>query len=116
MANLVKQFRYYNDDIEEPIKNQPKDKKGADYINGTIFQPYFPILQLGIQALPGTTFYLNNALDGVIIGRTGIYELDLEEETEISDLRFDYDSIQAINRNNNAYLIVDIIYDDGEEN
>lgn len=119
MANLVKQFRYYDDpDNETDIvtKNYPADATSNDYKSGDIFKPYFPILQLGIQALPGTMFYLNDAEDPVIIGRTGIYELDLEEETEISKLQFDSDSIEAIKGNFNAYLIVDIIYDNGEEN
>lgn len=113
MANVVKQFRYYNDDNAE--KNQPKTATSPDYVSGNIFKSFFPILQLGVQALPGTMLYLNGAIDPVIIGRTGIYELDLEEEVEISDLRFDLYSINAIQNNNNAYLIVDIIYDNGEE-
>ena len=112
MANLVKQFRFYND--SNIAKNQPSNVGGTGYVSGNVFQDYFPILQLGIQALPGTMFYLNNAADPIIIGRTGIYELDLEEETEISDMRFDAQSIAAINENSNAYLIVDIIYDNGE--
>ena len=60
-------------------------------------------------------FYLNNAPDPIIIGRTGIYELDLQEETVISSIRFDIASINTINANKNAYLIVDIICDGGEE-
>jgi len=113
MANVVKQFRFYSDD--DMAKNQPSNVGSTGYINGSVFKAYFPILQLGIQSLPGTMFYLNNAIEPVIIGRTGIYELDLEEETEISDIRFDYTSIEAIGRNRNSYLIVDIIYDNGEE-
>ena len=113
MANVVKQFRYYND--ENAAKNQPTDATGTDYVSGNVFKTFFPILQLGIQSLPGTMFYLNNAIDPVIVGRTGIYELDLEEEVEISDIRFDLYSINAIKDNGNAYLIVDIIYDNGEE-
>lgn len=113
MANVVKQFRFYSN--ADTNKNQPKDIDSAGYISGSVFKNYFPILQLGIQSLPGTMFYLNNAADPIIIGKTGIYELDLEEETEISDMRFDANSINAINNNYNAYLIVDIIYDSGEE-
>lgn len=113
MANVIKQFRFYSN--ADANKNQPKDVDGSGYISGSIFKNYFPIVQLGIQSLPGTMFYLNNAADPIIIGRTGIYELDLEEELEISDMRFDANSIAAINDNYNAYLIVDIIYDNGEE-
>lgn len=112
MANVVKQFRYYGDN--DTAKNQPTDVGSNGYVSGSVFKTYFPILQLGIQSIPGTMFYLNNAADPIIIGKTGIYELDLEGETEISDMRFDYNSIQAISNNYNAYLIVDIIYDSGE--
>ena len=74
-----------------------------------------PILQLGIQALPGTKFYLNGSNNPIIIGNTGIYELDLQGLTEISSLSFEANSISLINGNANAYLIVDMIYDeDGE--
>jgi hypothetical protein len=41
-----------------------------------------PIVHLGIQTLPGTKVYLNSNMDApVIIGATGIYELDLEGTT-----------------------------------
>ena len=113
MANVVKQFRFYSDN--DAAKNQPTEAKQTAYVSGDIFQAYFPILQLGIQSLPGTKFYLNEAVEPVIIGRTGIYELDLQGETEISALRFDVYSMDAIDKNINSYLIVDIIYDNGEE-
>ena len=76
---------------------------------------YVPILQLGIQSIPGTYFYLNGGLDPIIIGSTGIYELDLSGEIEISKLEFDYESLERINKMANGYLIVDIIYEDEEE-
>ena len=74
-----------------------------------------PISQLGIQALPGTKFYLNGSNDPIIIGHTGIYELDLEGLAEITALSFDAKSIEAINGNNNSFLIVDIIYEQEEK-
>lgn len=112
MANVVKQFRYYGDN-EDAAKNQPVGVSGNDFVSGEVFDQAhcFPILQLGIQSLPGTKFRLNNAADPVIIGRTGIYELDLEAETQISRIEFEKSSIVAIANNRNAYLIVDIIYD-----
>jgi hypothetical protein len=61
--------------------------------------------------LPGTKFYLNNSADPIIIGSTGIYELDLEGVAEISALSFDSKSIDSIKDTNSAYLIVDAIYD-----
>lgn len=113
MANVVKQFRYYSDD-ESSTKNYPTGVTGSQFISGSVFDGYNPILQLGVQSLPGTMFYLNDAIDPIIIGRTGIYELDLNEQTQISNMRFDYNSIQAIANNVNSYLIVDIIYNKEE--
>lgn len=68
------------------------------------------ITQLGIQTLPGIKFYLNDGVDPIIVGSTGIYELDLEGLSEITALSFDKDSIKRIDDNDNGYLIVDAIY------
>lgn len=129
MANRIKQYRYYAEAVENSSngneKNQPKEivsESGGyiptsynHYVSGLVFGDAFPILQLGVQALPGTKFYLNNALEPIIIGSTGIYELDLEGQTEINAISFDLESMELIRNNNNAFLIVDIIYDDGKE-
>lgn len=124
MAYKVKQFRYYNDkssEVSESKRNQPTTLNGTTtlitsqhYVNGDVFGKNFPVTQLGIQALPGTKFYLNEAVDPVIIGATGIYELDLTNGIQISKISFAYDSMENIKNNDNAFLIVDIIYDDGE--
>lgn len=70
---------------------------------------------MGIQALPGTKFYLNdiNALnrEPIIIGRTGIFELSLNQ-AKINSIAFDEKSMETINTNENAYLIVDILYEE----
>ena len=81
----------------------------ARLTKGSIFANYLPITQLGIQALPGTEFYLNNSISPILIGSTGIYEIDLEGLSEITDLHFNRKSLEAINNNENAYLIIDII-------
>lgn len=124
MAYKVKQFRYYNDkssEVSESKRNQPTTLNGTTtlitsqhYVNGDVFGKNFPVTQLGIQALPGTKFYLNEAVDPVIIGATGIYELDLTNGIQISKISFAHDSMENIKNNDNAFLIVDIIYDDGE--
>ena len=107
MAKKIMQFRYYNNGHNQ---NQPQGISKGTLVRGGIFTQYLPITQLGIQALPGTKFYLNNSTTPIIIGSTGIYEIDLEGLSEITDLRFDDKSVDAIHNNNNAYLIVDIIY------
>ena len=106
MAKAIKQYRYYKDNAE---KNQPIQAIKQDFINGNIFN--YPILQLGIQTLPGLKFYLNNNTEPIIIGHTGIYELDLENQMEIFKLSFEENSINAINENPNGYLIIDTLYE-----
>lgn len=112
MANRIKQFRYYGEDHQN---NQPTGENMISYCNGDVFGDYFPITQLGIQAIPGTKFYLNNNLEPVIIGTTGIYELDLNNQTQINKITIDNDSLNMINNNPSAYLIVDILYDKEDE-
>jgi hypothetical protein len=119
MSKKVKQFRYYNDGSSETSRNQPSYVEDEQltlyhYVSGKVFEDSVPILQLGIQAFPGTKFYLNNAIDSVIIGSTGIFELTLDGQTQISSLQFDVTSMKTINENENAYLIVDIVYDGGD--
>lgn len=114
MARAIKQYRYFNDNNEN---NQPLNTTSLDYISGAVFEvpSCYPILQLGIQTLPGTKFYVNYGIDPIIVGFTGIYELDLENQAEIVHLTFDKDSIETIKNNGNGYLIIDILYDNGIE-
>ena len=113
MAKRVMQFRFYSDGS---TMNYPDGCTQARLLSGAVFDSYTPILQLGIQSLPGTRFYLNNSLvDPIIIGSTGIYELDVDGLTEITHLSFHSESLETISRNPNASLIVDIVYDDKKE-
>lgn len=116
MAKQVAQFRYYaeNDDKNYP-KLQVRNTYTAAYTSGSVFINYLPAVQLGIQALPGTKFYLNKDVNPIIIGYTGIYELTLDGIAEINHIRFDGLSMKAINDTPNASLIVDIIYEKEEE-
>lgn len=116
MAKQIKQFRYYQEKIDGgPSLNEPIDLAQRQLVSGSAFKPYFPITRLGIQALPGTKFYLNNNTNSVIVGMTGTYELNLDNKAEITALQFDNKSIMATRDNDNAYIIIDIIYDDGED-
>ena len=112
MARQVKQFRFYN---KGSSKNWPSKISFQNLKSGSIFADCVPIIQLGVQGLPGTKFYINNSKTPIIIGYTGIYELNLEKMPPIVSLFFDAESIQAIEKNYNASLIVDIIYEDGED-
>ena len=119
MANKIKQFRYYaeNSELNQPqlLSDGTTPVSYTHFITGAVFGDCFPVSQLGVQSLPGTKFFLNNSLDTIIIGTTGIYELELEDQTEITNIQFDSESMKLLEKNDNAHLIVDIIYDDGKE-
>jgi hypothetical protein len=61
--------------------------------------------------LPGTKFYLNDGINPIIVGSTGIYEVDLEGVSPITKIAFNQESLDIIENTANAYLIVDMIYD-----
>lgn len=111
MAKRVMQFRYYGS--SDNSKNSPKNIKANTLINGSAFNRYLPIYHLGIQTLPGVQFYLNHGADPVMVGGTGIYELNLEGLSEITSLKFTKASIEMIEAEK-AYLIVDLVYEDLE--
>lgn len=109
MARHIKQFRYYNKGDEN--RNSPVFITLGGLTSGRIFRDYLPISHLGIQALPGTKFYLNGNNYPVIVGHSGLYELNLGDNMRITSLSFDPESIQAIENNPNGYLIIDVIYE-----
>lgn len=109
MAKRIMQFRYYGSNNSN---NQPRDITIENLFSGTIFGGYAPFTQLGIQTLPGTRFYLNDAdhQRPIIVGSTGIYELELDGISQINTLSFDKPSLELINNSQTAYLIIDVIY------
>lgn len=113
MVRKVQQFRFYGDNKADSDKNQPKNLSGNQLRSGSVFNSYTPIKQIGIQTMPGVKFYLNNSIDPIIIGSTGIYELNVENLTEITALSFDTLSINMINKTpSTSYIIIDILYED----
>ena len=113
MAKKVAQVRYYAETSENNYSVLGEKPNYRNLLSGSIFSQYAPIVQLGIQTLPGTKFYLNGSNNPIIVGNTGIYELNVQGMTEISSLQFDSTSLSLINSNNNAYLIVDMLYEGG---
>lgn len=113
MAKKIKQYRYYGRNSSNA--NFPLDLTREGLISGFAFTESIPITQLGIQTLPGTVFYVNNSPEPVVVGSTGIYELDLSSGTFITNLRFDIESIRTIENISTAYLIVDVVYEVEEE-
>lgn len=113
MSKAIRQYRFY-DSQSSNSKNHPSTITLGNLASGSIFfndASLGSITQLGIQTLPGTKFYLNNSITPIVVGYTGIYELDLRSDTEITALAFDNASLNTINTTNNAYLIVDAIYE-----
>lgn len=109
----IKQFRYYGDNDS---RNYPYF---ANYygtlVGGNILHNYGAVSHLGVQGMPGTKFYLNNSPFPITIGRTGIYELDLEGMGQITAIRFDRDSVEMYRNPSSpadeVRLLVDIIYE-----
>ena len=112
MARKIEQIRYYSED--EKNRNQPKGLKMNKLVSGSVFSGKYPIVQLGIQSLPGVKFYLNHGTSPIVLGYTGIYDLELDGMTEINHLSFAAESMNLINQNPDSYLIVDFIYEDEE--
>lgn len=108
MATRITQFRYYAEDNKN---NFPSKNTWASYCTQETFKKYTPIMQLGIQTLPGTKFYLNSAITPIIVGSTGVFELDVTNTTaSITGLRIDQGSMELIRDLPNGYLIIDLVY------
>lgn len=117
MTKYVKQFRYYGDGHPSTY---PDNLTASLLATGNIFLDYNPISSLGIQAEPGTKFYINGSSNPIIVGSTGIYELDLEKGFgHIYSIKFDNSSLAEIGRYVSGVsslgdngLIIDILYED----
>lgn len=110
MKKKITQFRYYGDNEE---KNYPGTLKAPKLESGSAFDDYTPIVQLGIQTLPGVKFYINANVDGIIVGASGVYELDLTNTSgQITKLSFDPASLKTINSCWDGYLVVDLMYEE----
>lgn len=118
MIKKLKQFRFYDsqDLLQDPPLVRTTNPKSF-FSSGTDFSAYLPIIHLGVQTLPGTRIYLNNNYDApVIVGATGIYELDLTGTTGlISHLQVDPTSMDIIDQTATGYIIIDIIYESQED-
>lgn len=110
MAKKIIQFRYFG---ELNDKNYPLTITKTKLMSGVIFDGYAPIIKLGIQSLPGTKFRLNANQDYIMVGGTGLYELDMTQGSgTITSMNFDEISLINIDENNDAYLLIDILYEE----
>lgn len=113
MAKKIKQFRWYGANTGSGGYSDITDLTKESIIDGTAFKDYMPISQLGVQAPPGTDFYLNGSVRPIIVGVSGIYDLDIKNGARITSLKFSKQSLERISKNPRSYLIIDILY--GEE-
>lgn len=122
----VYQYRYYGEDANGTpnIYNAPSDLTKQQLITGQAFKK-MPIYQLGIQTIPGAKVYINNPKSGepIIIGKSGIFELTVNEQSIITAMRIGVEIINKIIELNNSssnnktapgYLMIDIMYDEPE--
>lgn len=114
MSKKVGQIRYYGNGDS---RNYPTGIRYQDLTSGGIFSDVIKtqaIVQLGIQTLPGTKIYLNDPQAPIIIGPTGIYELDVDGLAYITQIKVDGRSLQTIESSQLGYIIFDFIYESGE--
>lgn len=112
MATRMAQFRYYKDGAS----NNFPDWTWTRYCTSESFKKYSPIISLGIQTIPGTKFYLNSSLKPIIVGNSGIFELDVKNTSAtINNIRIDQDSMELLKNLPNGYLIIDIVYEEQKE-
>ncbi len=111
MAKKVGQIRFYNNGNGE---NYPGTLTTQTLLHGAAFKNYYPIIQLGVQTLPGTKMFINGFTTPIIVGSTGIYELNVDGLSSITDLQFDKASLQTSNGNGNASLLIDFVYEQGD--
>ena len=110
MAMRMLQFRYYKDNNQN---NSPMNWNWTYYCAADTFKSYSPIVSIGIQSLPGTKFYLNDSLNPIILGVSGIFELDVSNTSAtINNLRIDQKSMDLIRTLDNGFLIIDIVYEE----
>ena len=109
----IKQFRYYG---STSTQNYPAlGNYYGSLTKGNIFASHGGISHLGIQALPGTKFYLNHSSYPIIVGFTGIYELETNGIGNIFSIRFDKDTLEWYDQpeNSNARILIDIVFEGG---
>ena len=112
MATRMLQFRYYYDGNE----NNNPNWKWQLYCTANSFKKYSPITAIGVQTLPGTKIYLNGSITPIIIGNSGIFELDVANTSAtINNFRVDQESMKLIRDLQNGYIIIDIVYEEQKE-
>lgn len=103
MNKKIMQFRYYG---AKNKNNFPANIKAGDFSNEDFFKNYYPIHYIKIQGPPNSIkFWINFNSNSVMLGPSGVYELDLQNFSTIEDLKFN-----SISNTISEPLIIDLIY------
>ena len=106
MASKIKQIRY-------PGQQKLKFNEGW---SENIIANLGSVTQLGIYALPGTRFKINQAnsdsVEELIINGSGIFSINLEDRpiTSISLAEASYNNVVQLGKH---FIIIDLIYEGG---
>ena len=120
MPKVLKQYRYFG---ESSSLNSPSGAAGSAITqqglkSGKIFfnsEDLISIASLEIETWPGIQFYLNDSVDPIIVGASGVFELSLADNFELNALRFKKESVDLLmDSSNDAYLIVNVVYNTKE--
>lgn len=112
MALKIGQIRWFGTGNE---LNWPADITEAKLRYGTVLPSNYSIVAIGIQTLPGAQCYINGNSQSITIGHTGIFQLDLQGLSTISDITFTNGTLDLIRNSTTGYLIIDYVYYDGSE-
>lgn len=107
----IRQFRYYGDNNN---KTYPSFLSKKDLTTKNIFEQCGRVVQLGVQGVPNTIFYLNDSEYPIMIGSLGVFELDLDGLTTLGSIKFDSDSLDLYADGAHG-LIIDIVFNGGGE-
>ena len=102
MNKKIMQFRYYG---TKNKNNFPANIKAGDFSTEDFFKDYYPIHYIKIQGSNSIKFWINFNSNSVMLGPSGVYELDLQNFSTIEDLKF-----SSISSTISEPLIIDLIY------
>lgn len=134
MSKKMTQFRYYginkSDEENTQASNLNKWPENAleednDWYELNL-EDLAPIVYLGIQSIPGSRFCFNTlGLEPIIIGASGIYQLDLiNSSAAIDKIYVDKNILNLIDENYSnsmlqypaVHLIIDMVYEGEDDN
>lgn len=107
MAKEIFQLRYFG---EGHGNNFPTTISQQMLLEGSFLPKNSSIIKLGIQSIPGLKFYINDNTSPIMLGSSGLYEIDLTHTTGvITSLKFDNQILDNFSNYNNSYLFIDMI-------